>query len=310
MAVQYYGPDSGDAVSQLVYILRNDPDSTLRSYSAMALLNVTVHDRDIKAVVEALADQLDRNVQVPVRFLCAYALARFEDECARPPVMLALIKGTSDKGSWEIREASCRSLARIFTNEKHHVPVDMRAYTALVTALSDPASKVRQQALISVLSLGKSSNRELQEKLIARLKLMLNDRQGFISVWAYYGLLVNVGVNETYLGGLVKLLQSGDVPTRVQAIRALGMLAKEARAKIPEIVAAVKDPDPVVAATACMTLAAINEKISPPTPDAAETIKAVADDKKADETLRKVAQQAYDILTGKVAVKPGKQDRR
>lgn len=303
-AVQLF-KDNEDCAPTLVYILRNDPDSTLRSNAAIALMYVGVRPRDVKLVVDALAEQMDINFQVALRYYCAHALGRFGSDAKS--AMLQLIKATTDQRSWEIRQAACMSLMRIFNDPEEKVEVDLRAVRAFVTALNDPASKVRQEALIGILSLGVPSDRELQQQLIAQLLKRLNDKEKFIVVWAYYGLLMNTGVNETYLNALANFLKKGDVPTRVQAIRALGMLGKEARDKIPDIVAAVADPDITVAGTACMTLAKLSEKISTGK-ESIDAVKKLLDEKKPDDPFRKHVQLYYDVLTGKKTL--GKNDKR
>ena len=303
-AVQMF-KDNYDCTKTLIYILRNDPDSTLRSNAAVALMNVGVSPGDVPKVIEALTEQMEKNFQVSLRYYCAMALGRFGGDAKN--AMLPLIRATTDKGSWEIRQAACMSLTRIFTDPDEKVDVDLRAVRAFVVALNDPAAKVRQEALIGILSMGVPSDRDLQQQLIAQLLKRLQDKEKFIVVWAYYGLLMNTGVNDTYLNALTNLLKKGDVPTRVQAIRALGMLGKDAKSKIPDIVAAVADSDQLVAGTACMTLATMNEKIS--TGQASiDAVKKLLDEKKPDDPMRKHIQHFYDVLTGKKAL--GKTDKR
>jgi HEAT repeat protein len=304
-AVQLF-KENHDATPVLVMILRSDLDSTLRSHAAIALMNVGIRPRDAKSAVDALAEQMEKNYQVPVRYYCAMALGRFGAEAKS--ALVPLVNATADQRSWEIRQVACSSLIRIFTDEDEKVPVDARALRALIIALNDPAGKVRQEALVSLLSLGPPTDRELKSLLVDKLIKMLGDREKFIVVWAYYGLMMNLGVNDKYLDALVGYLKKGDVPTKVQTIRALGMLGKEAKSKIQAIIEAVSDPDPMVAMTACSMLAAMNEKIS--TGQAAiDAVKKLMESKKADDPMRKYVKECYDVLTGeKKAI--GKNDKR
>src|SRR5262249_22063494 len=105
------------------------------------------------------------------------------------------------------------------------------------------------------------------------------------------------------LGGLADLLKHGDVPTKLQALKALGNLAQTAKSKIPNIVSAVGDEDPTVAATACITLATMSDKIHPGEA-ATAAVKALAENPRANELLRKIAQESHDVLTGKKPLKP------
>ncbi len=313
-AVQFYGTDSADAVPSLIYILNNDSDSTLRSNAAIVLLNVEVPDSQIPAVVDALSGQLDKNLQINVRFHCAVSLGRFENESHK--AVNILIKATTDRGSWEVRQASCYSLARVFSDSKK-TPPDARSYNALMMALGDSAYKVRMEALQGLLLFGSPADLKQRERLTRAFLGLLNDREKAIIVWAYVGLILNNGVNDLYLKALVDLLHQNNVATRVEALRALGMLIREAktdatRKKMPEIIAALQDDDPKVVATACEVLESINEKREL-NPDVLAAIKAVADstDKKVEADLRTYARQTYERMTKKPVktVKPDKGEK-
>jgi hypothetical protein len=137
----------------------------------------------------------------------------------------------------------------------------------------------------------------------ALISLVSVEREHSIVVWAYFGLMLNDEVKPAYLDAMTKLLQTGDVPTRVQTLRALGILIKEARTegtkkKMPEILAALKDDDSSVVAAACDTLVAIAEKREL-SDDAIAQIKAVADDPKREPPLRQYVQQIHTNLTKK-----------
>jgi HEAT repeat protein len=302
-AIQFYGADSRDAVVPVLHILSNDNEATLRSNAAVVLMNIEIPDSKVADVVDALYKQLEINQQVNVRFHCAVTLGRFE-ELAKKAVP-TLVKYTADPRSWEIRQAACYSLARVYANPKKLAP-DVLAYTTLLHALRDSASKVRHEALQGLLMFGtppSSEKKLIQEMNQGLLRLTSVEREHSIVVWAYFGLMLNDGVKDDYLNAMVRLMQTGDVPTRIQSLRALGMLIKEARTdgtkkKMPEILAVLNDSESSVVAAACDTLASISEKREL-SDDILGKIKAVADDPKREPDLRFYVRQVHANLTKK-----------
>src|SRR5207302_8125741 len=94
---------------------------------------------------------------------------------------------------------------------------DSRAYMTLLSALSDSASKVRNEALQGLLMFGTPGDQRLKTQMTRDLlRLVSIEREHSIVVWAYFGLMLNDGVKDDYLNAMVKLMQTVDVPTRCQ----------------------------------------------------------------------------------------------
>ena len=278
-------------------------------------MNVEVPDSQVPTVVDALCVQLKTNFQLNVRYHCAVSLGRFENEAQK--AIPALISAIKDMKSWEVRQAACYSLTRMyhypsdFKGDK--IYPDLRTYQALVSALSDPASKVRMEALQGLLGFGTTSDRAMRKALLDGLLTLQNDREKAITVWAYVGLMLNddTGVNDIYMNALTRMLQGGDVPTKIQAVYAFTLLIREVRSptmkkKLLDIVAIIKDPsnDPALISTACWALVNISQKLGI-SDDAIKAVETVSKDKKAEEWLQYSAKNAHTQLT-KLPEKPAK----
>lgn len=308
-AVQVFRETNKDLVNDLVHILESDVDTGIRIHAAIALSNVGIDDAQIGNVVRALAKQLEINFQVNVRYHCALTLSRFGEDAA--PAIPALAKQTGDRGAWEIRQVCCAALARAGVDEKTKA-VDVRATTGLINASSDLAAKVRLEAIMGLAIMGPPQNPTVQTQLIRALQARLMDRDKGVVVWAYFGLIANRGMDEKYVNGITNLLKNGDVSTKLHALQALGRLGKEVKPRLKDIIDAVSDADPFVAAAACLTLAGIKDAVDPGAP-AEAAIKTILDlakeedmikdpkvKKKINPSLRNAAQFSYDVLTGKI----------
>ncbi len=278
-------------------------------------MNIEIHDKHITSVVEGLTKELKTNYQVNVRYHCAVSLGRFAEAKSAIPVLLDMTRYTL---AWEVRQAACASLAQIHTGTNKQVP-ESKVYYGLINALGDAAAKVRFEALMSLLALGTPSDPQVKQAMDNGLLRRVNDREKAITVWAYYGLALNNRVSDIYINAIAKLLREGDVPTRIQSMRALSMIIREvrgnARKKLSLIVDTLGDPDPVVTCTAATTLVFISEKCEIDD-DTIARVKALADhhkDAKKQEWLmvHNVAKFAHGRLTGKIDKdgKPVKSDK-
>jgi HEAT repeat protein len=297
-AVQYFGPYSAPSVPMLVWTLNNDADSTLRTNAAIVLMNVSVDNKDVPSVVKALKEQV-RSLQVALRYHCVVTLGRFQEEAA--DAIPVLVSASTDQTSWEIRQAACASLFQVGNDPKKGP--DTRAVAALINALRDPASKVRLEAVMSLATLGKIENPDLRIKMLQALQMRLKDREMATVVWAYFGLMVNSDQgNKVYLDALVRLLKTGDVPTKIQTLRALGLLKRDALPVLKDMIAALQDEDPFVKGTACAVLAEMKESVD--TSGAVDAIKKIIADEKTPRPLKNHAEDCLAKIQGRKAARP------
>src|SRR5205823_144742 len=134
-------------------------------------------------------------------------------------------------GSWEIRKAAIHSLALAGKDEEKGP--DPRAMAALLDVLrSETSAKVRLAAVMAIGSMGKPKVALTQQRVIDALKKELRARDQTIVVWANVGLMVQDRLSEAYLEAVLSSLKTGDVPTRAQAARALGMVAPQVKKEL------------------------------------------------------------------------------
>jgi HEAT repeat protein len=297
-ALPFFGQYSAEAVPMLVYIIESDPDVTLQINAAIVLMHVEVKNKDAPAAVKALVKQLMLSNQLTLRYHCIVTLGRFEElaESAIP----YLQRAAADTSSWELRQAACHALFRI-GGKMSKKAADPRVVASLIVALGDPASKVREEAVMGLALIGRIENQDLRSKYLKALRLCVTDRDKAVVVWSYFGLMLNEGSSADYLREIARYIQTGDVPTKMHALRALGLLKREAKTKLPDIIAALKDQDPYVIATAMTVLAQMSDgdHAVDPGQAAIDKIQEIIDDKKTLPGLKELAKSCLDRITGK-----------
>jgi HEAT repeat protein len=111
IAIVTFGDEAKSAVPMLIDRIK-DPDLSPRGKAILALRMITIDDRDVPRVVDALAGRLwKRNEdQAIIRYEAAVSLRRFANDAA--PAIPALINGTLDRSCWEIRHMCASTLWR------------------------------------------------------------------------------------------------------------------------------------------------------------------------------------------------------
>ena len=290
--VPVFGPEAKDAVPDLILMLTKHPDASLRINSAIALMSIEVRDSDAKEVVKALSAAISKDPQVAVRFHAAVTVGRFEEEAVE--AIPALVGATKDT-SWEIRKAACASLARAGMNTKEGP--DARATNGLIGALNDKAAKVRLEATMGLGLMGAPQNPQNKLAVIKALQGRLNDTDKTVSVWAYVGLMALDKVDDTYLGPMSKLLTHPETSVRVHTARALGVMGKEAKSKVPDLLSALKDKEAIVAGMSCWALGEMSKSFDPG-PGAVTALKEVTERKEVDPALKAMAMDTLKQIEG------------
>jgi HEAT repeat protein len=293
------------AVKDVINILANDRDISPRTHAALCLMQMDVDEDDVPAVIAALARRLSPRVdnQAIMGYFAATALSKFGNKAA--DAIPDLITASRDPRTWEIRKAAVGALFRATANVKEGP--DPRGVPTLITSSRDAAGKVRLEAVVGMGAMGIPPGENNKLAVIKALKDAVNDRDKTVAVWAYVGLMTyDSKVIDTYMGPLARFLTSSDVATRGHAARALGAMGAEAKAKIPELVSALKDRETAVAATAAWALGEIATGVDPG-PTALSALTDLATRKDVDSYVQGMAQDALDKIKGKkVAPKPPK----
>jgi hypothetical protein len=194
-------------------------------------------------------------------------LSRFIADCG--PAVPALIVGTMDKSSWEIRHNCIALLWRTgvetVVKEGINTHSDGRITEALLTCLRN--AKTYQEKLETIQGLGamgKPSSPGLLQRVVSELSLCTNARSKDnrpLSIWAFAG-LVAMDEGESSAGALHKLaqfLKSPELETRIQAATALGALKGRAKKRVPDLLAMLRDKEPAAIGAACNALGMIGD---------------------------------------------------
>jgi HEAT repeat protein len=266
MAIMQFGDASKAAVPLLIQRTR-DKDASPRSKALYALRHVAVDDKDAPKVVDALAVRMfpKYESQISVRYEAAMTLKRFAKEAK--PAIPALIQGTMDKGSWELRHQCAWLLWRIAdpADRIHGEAVD--AIHDLL--LNDKTYLVRLEAIQGLGRMGRPTDPARLSKVIETLTRCtnpskINDENRPLAIWAFASLVNIQDEGQAQRDNLAKLAKylapSWGLEVRSQAAQAIGSLGAKAKSKIPVLIKMLNDKQPVAIMGACMALAGVGEK--------------------------------------------------
>jgi hypothetical protein len=175
----------------------------------------------------------------------------------------------------------------------------MRVVKELTTAMDDRTAEVRMEAVVSIIGLGKPASpadvSRLDEWLRTRLKKEVKEGDKLVVIWMHMALMKINDVQEAELKAVAKFLKDKDAAVREQAASALGMLGKDARPVISDLLETLQDkvPEVVLAAgTALVNSGSRSERIL-------EALKEVRERKDSPETLKKAVTQLLDKMQDK-----------
>jgi hypothetical protein len=244
----------------------NDSDYSVRAKACLALRLIQISDKDIGKVVRALGRKLSwspasgwNESEAVIRYEAAVSLRRFAEDASE--VIPALIDGTRDKKSWEMRHMCVGTLwrAAFYTKDK----TDPRAVRALIALLNNRNStyQERLEVVIGLGSLAKSTDPAIQRSVVeALLNAATSNRVTSnrpLSIWAYAGLVVHandVGAKRALVAIARYLKPEHELETRIQAAQAIGALGDKAKRRLPDILAMLKDKETLIVAGACQAL--------------------------------------------------------
>jgi HEAT repeat protein len=257
-ALVLFGHDAPRAVPLIVERLR-DTDASPRVKAAIALGMIAVNKDDIPKVTEALGQRILQDSQSMVRYYAASSLNNFgEDARYGQP---GLVKGVSDLATWEIRHA-CICALRSAGKDASGAPSPSVEH-ALVQALHDPTYKVRLEAILTIGTLGKPTDRSLFLTVVQALQDRLTDREPAVKIWAHIALMAIDEVNDKSVRGVISYLKNPDPKVRVEAARGLGAIATKLKVKAslvePALIGALQDKEANVIGAAALALTQMDE---------------------------------------------------
>jgi HEAT repeat protein len=250
--VLMFGPNARKAIPALVKQVRslNDLSPQANAIIALSVLGPAAPEF-AKDVVDALTVAVD-NPQGIIRYQAATALGNM-GPVARTAVP-KLANHVNDRASWEIRKAACFALGSVGRDEQG-MP-DMRALAALVDAAKDYSKEVRMEALQGLINLGPPASgnvSQMRNLLEGRLKY---DQDKSVTIWVRVAImrLDEKAINDANLSIIAKQMKGTDVDIRIQAARALGYIGYPARSKLPELIEALKDEEPLMVQQVCWSI--------------------------------------------------------
>jgi HEAT repeat protein len=298
-----------------------------------------VNEKDVPRIVAALAVRInpihpvraERETQVSVRYEAAQTLKRFYKD-ARPAIP-ALVEGTRDKGSWELRHQCAWILWRVAADPKNGP--DGRAVDALLDMLRNPKCTYleKMEAIQGLGGMGRPGDSTRLSRVLTDLGSCTNPRNPEnrpLVIWAYASLvnLQDNGDAKVHLAKLAKYLKSTDLEMRVQAAGAMASLGAKAKPRLPDLIAMLKDKESVVVMAATMALSNVGDSgdkvvdalldvtdhkepataataiialvnLKANTPAVVKKLDKMHGDKKLDDDLRKTVGQALKALREK-----------
>jgi HEAT repeat protein len=266
MALPEFGDRAHKAVPELLKRL-NDPDVSPRARAVMSLRVIAVAEKDVPKVVAALAARIQptnqgREVQASVRYEAVVTLRRFLEDAQ--PAIPALITGTLDRASWELRYISVQLLWRVAVKSKEGA--DPRVTKALLNLLTyEKTYLVRLETIQGLGAMGRPESPELLAKVVGALSTCTHTNRTQnkpLTVWAFAGLVAmqDGPASKKSLEALAKFLKSDTLELRVQAVQALGHLGDRAKAKLPAVLEVLHDQEPVAVQAACAALGWMRDK--------------------------------------------------
>ena len=295
-AVLQFGPPAKKAVPALTNQVTSSIDQAPRAHAIFALGALVplldLQSTSTRDAINALIKELDNN-QGTIRIQACRALG------AIGPAARAAIRKLGDlmrdRVSNEVRQAAAWALGRVGYDDNGYP--DVRALNVLVANIGDVSREVRLECLQSITNLGPPplAGRETEEyktHLERRIKLE-PDNSG--KIWLRVALMRMdpKKINDANLNPIAALMKErGDLDIRVQAARAIGFVGPPAKSKIPELIDALGDPEPLMVWQVLWSLARMQKDAQRALPQ----IQQIADDGKADKSVREAAKKAIEEI--------------
>jgi HEAT repeat protein len=291
--VLQFGPNAKKAIPALVKQVKSSIDQAPRAYAIIALGQLAPLDLSTygQQAVDALSIALDNN-QGTIRIQACRALAAIG-----PPARVTiakLVRLVEDRTSNEIRQAAATALGRVGYDTENYA--DPRALGALIGGIDDVSREVRLESLQSITNLGPPSSGAsgpILEKLERRIK---SEKDNSAKIWVRVAIMrMNpTKINDANLNPIAALMKENDLDIRVQAARAIGFIGSPAKAKIPELIEALNDKEPLMVWQVLWSLARMEKDAQKALPQ----IEKIAADDKADKSVQEAAKKAVEVIKG------------
>ncbi len=306
-----FGPDAAQAaLPHLLSILRkhsraNPVDTSVRVNTVIAVGEIIGNSKERpgeKQISEAvtLLTKLLRDDERIVRYRSAVALAQIGPEAKS--AISELILASRDPTTWETRHAAVLALGTVAADKKNGPSGAVQ--DALYHALRDSATQVRMTAVQSLVRLGPPADKAQRLNLERELEpVAKSDPDQTVRIWTHVAIMNLKGQVEDFrLDAIGRMLSSPELAVRTQASQALAELGTHAKKQVHRIQAALSDPDPVVVGWCIVAIARMGKDAGP----AIERLRQLAADPQQPEVVKRGAQQALDIIEGRVLNKEAK----
>jgi HEAT repeat protein len=256
--LKVYGQDARPYASDVIRVMKNTQDISLKVNAVITLGWIGMEEKDLKDGLIALSTLLN-NPEGIVRFQAVIALGNLGSKAYL--YVDRMIPLLHDHRSWETRQATARALGQagwgvaLNGNPVFH----LKAFAALVRALSDPCAEVRLEAIHALITLGAPAKPgDLAQEKIA-LQSLIHEKGDHqpkkIAIWARVALMRIDKVTETHLAPIRQELTSKELETRIEAAKALAIIGEPAHSCVDSLIAALEDKDPRVVFWSCYALA-------------------------------------------------------
>jgi HEAT repeat protein len=309
-----YGPElAKKAVPTLLTELKRHKTTTpidmnVRVNGAMALgmilSSVQKVDQDQVKDTVALLKLWLKDDQVIVKLRVANALTQL-GTLAKDTIS-ELCDLTRNPGqTWETRQAGAVALGTVAYDEK---TPDKKAvdtlYGTATSGLNDSAVKVRLACLasLSVLRVGEHDFKGFKKAIDAR---MAKEPDPIWHLRAHLAVYHAAKVGKEYaelpkrIDKIIEILDNPDNGVRVEVAQALGGLGDEAKTAVPRLIKELRNPDNYVMGWCIWALGRMEKQAK----DALPWLQQIASDKNVPEEFRATAQEAIDVISGKVSTK-------
>jgi HEAT repeat protein len=301
-AVMEFGPDRAyQAVPVVLDRVRQHAgkqvDVSVRVNGAIALGYILggykgAEHKVVKDAVSVLRRYM-ADSQTIVRFRAVQALGLIGTEAKDTiPEIINLVK---DPSTYETRQAASIALGQVALDDVHGPSVAV--LNALYGALADGSVQVRLAAIQSLTRLGGPTNAALRQRLLQSLNpVAYKDSEPTVRIWAHMAVMsITRTVYKDRVDMIAQMVGDPDLPTRAQAIQALGSIGKEAKSSIPVLMKALHDPEPTVVGWAIWALG----RIGPSANVALAELERYQADASQPEAIRNLANEAVREIKGK-----------
>jgi HEAT repeat protein len=287
----------------LLDILANSADASLRVHACIAFANLGVDDSLKSKVISTLRLRLNDQQSI-VRLHAVAVCSRLgEDARSLVPELIARVK---DQGAFEIRRAAALALGEAGQATKME-EIDMNAARALYGTFSGPyrdaCADVRLAAIMAFGSMGIPRDDTNQKAIIHALSYAADtDKNRAVVIWAHVGLIAHKEPMKEHLAAIVGFLNDKDFMARFQALHAIGAMGKEGKAlsAIPALIKVLEqeEKEPVLVMTSAWALGEMKDSAK----EAVPMLKEVRDKKETDKQVKAVIEDALEKIEGKAKV--------